>query len=112
MSKDYRKTSKLAIAGMIFAVAAPCLIIIYIFVTNGLNEPFKDIFEVLLNATATFPIIALLLSIAGVVVSLKKDMKGLIPGTIGLFLSIAEIIIFIITINDYLTRMQNYNPFV
>ena len=112
MSKDYRKTSKLAIAGMIFAVAAPCLIIICIFVTNGLNEPFKDIFEVLLNAAATFPIIALLLSIAGVVVSLKKDMKGLIPGTIGLFLSIAEIILFIIAINGFLTRMQNFNPFV
>jgi ABC-type methionine transport system permease subunit len=112
MSKDYRKTSKLAVAGMILAVAAPCLIILNILADNGLNNFFNDILNVLMNAAVAFPFIALLLSIAGVVVALKKDKKGLIPGTIGIFLSIAEIIFFITIISDFLTRMQNFNPFV
>lgn len=112
MMRDYRKTSKLAVAGMILAIAAPCLIALNFLANNGLNNFSNDILDVLMNAAAAFPFISLLLSIAGVVVALKKDKKGLIPGTIGIFLSIAEIICLIMAVSDYITRMQNFNPFV
>ena len=109
MSKDYRKTSKLAIAGLIFAVAAPCLAVLCIFFSvNGISG-FDD---ALALSVPAMPFIALLLSIAGVVVSKKNDMKGLIPGFVGLILSIVEILFLIISISSFLTRMQHFNPFV
>ncbi len=48
------------------------------------------------------PFIALPLSIAGMVIAKKKDRKGLVPGTIGLALSVIEIIFVVITFLGYL----------
>jgi len=107
MSKDNRKTSKLAIAGLIFAVAAPCYIALFILSElNGPNEFLQEIFNVLSNFVVTFPFIALLLSIAGVVVSIKKNKRGIIPGIVGLILSIAEILLLILAIGVFITRVQ------
>ncbi|MBO4636336.1 MAG: hypothetical protein J5685_04240 [Clostridiales bacterium] len=108
MSKDYRNTSKLAIAGLIFAVAAPCLFLLFAILADKGLAGFEDVLSFIM---AISPFIALILSIAGVVVSIRKNMKGIIPGTVGLILSIAEIIYFIAAIGNFLTRMQNYNPF-
>ena len=110
MIKDNRKTSKLAIAGLIFAVAEPCLCFLMIFPADGHNEILNEIINVLSNSLAIIPLIAIFLSIAGIVVSIKKDKKGVIPGIIGLILSIAEILILILSISSFLTRMQQYTP--
>ena len=108
MSKDYRNTSKLAVAGLIFAVAAPCLFLLFaITAGKGLAE-FENVLSSIIMLS---PFIALILSIAGIVVSIKKNKNGIIPGTVGLILSIAEIFILIAAIGNFLTRMQNYNPF-
>ena len=48
------------------------------------------------------PFIALPLSIAGMVIAKKKDRKGLVPGTIGLVLSVIEIIFVVITFLGYI----------
>ena len=102
MSKDNRKTCKLAIAGLIVAVVAPCLLVLFIFAVNGLNKYLDIILDLLVLLMLTIPFIALPLSIAGVVVSKKTNKKGIMPGIVGLILSIAEILFVIITIWAYL----------
>ena len=102
---DNRNTSKLAIAGLIGAVAVPCLAGLYaILAFNGLDLGLLPGFII------AIPFIALPLSLAGVIVSIMKDKKGKIPGLIGLTLSCIEIVLIIITISDTLTRMHDYTP--
>lgn len=108
MSKDNRNTSKLAIAGLIFAVAAPCLFILFAILANYRLTELENVLSFLFVIS---PFVALPLSIAGSVVAIKKDKKGIIPGAVGLILSIAEIILLFFAISNYLTRMQNFNPF-
>ena len=87
MSTDNGKTSKLAITGLIAAVAAPCLFILFIIAeVTGLDK--------------------------SLVVAKTKRKKGVIPGIVGLILSISEIIFLFVTISVYLKEMQNFNPFV
>ncbi len=103
MSKDDRKTSKLAIAGLIVAVAAPCQFFLFGLTNTCLNKYLDGILDGLLLLFLILPFIALPLSIAGVVVSKKRDRKGLIPGVVGLILSVAQILFVILTFCAYLT---------
>ena len=48
------------------------------------------------------PFLALPLSVAGMVISRKKNMKGIAAGTIGLILSVLEIIFVVVTFSAYL----------
>ena len=48
------------------------------------------------------PFLALPLSIAGVVISKSKERKGIAAGTIGLILSVLEIIFVVVTFSAYL----------
>jgi hypothetical protein len=101
MSKDDRKTSKLAIAGLIAAVAIPSLFFLCVLVFESLYKQLNGVLEVILLMLLILPFAALPLSIAGVVVSKKEDMKGLIPGIVGLILSAIEAILVIISIVAY-----------
>ena len=108
MSKDYRRTSKLAITGFICAVAGPCLTaLLAILMLSGISQNVEDVFAFILPP---LPFIALFSSIAGLFVSIKKDMKGELLGCIGSILSIAEIALLIFAISNFLTRMQGYIP--
>ena len=107
MIKDNRNTSKLAIAGLIGAIAAPCLAGLYaVLAVNGLDNNLGWLPGILF----VIPFIALPLSIAGVIVSIMKDKKGKISGLVGLTLSGIEIVLIIISISDTLTRMHDYTP--
>ena len=101
MSKDDRKTSKLAIAGLIAAVAMPSLFFLCVLVFESFYKQLNGALEIFLLLLIVLPFIALPLSIAGVVISKKKDRKGLILGTVGIILSAVEVILVIITIVAY-----------
>ena len=113
MSTDNGKTSKLAITGLIAAVAAPCLFILFIIAeVTGLAKSLPALVDMVSIIMPSLPFIALPLSIAGIVVAKTKRKKGVIPGIVGLILSISEIIFLFVTISVYLKEMQNFNPFV
>lgn len=102
MSKDDRKTSKLSIAGLIVAVAAPCLFFFFVIVIKCLDKYLDTILVCLVFSFLILPFAALPLSIAGVIISKKKNKKGLIPGIVGLILSVVEIALVISSIAAYL----------
>ena len=101
MSNNERKTSKLAIAGLIVSAAIPGLFFLCVLAFESLYKQLNGALEILMLLLIILPFIALPLSIAGVVISKKRNRKGLIPGTVGIILSAVEIIIVIITIIGY-----------
>ncbi len=102
MSNNDRKPSKLAIFGLIVSVAVPVLFFLCVLVFENLYKQLNGALEIFMLLLLILPFIALSLSISGVVVSKKKDRKGLIPGTVGLILSVIEIIFIVITFVAYL----------
>ena len=103
MSKDDRKTSKLAIAGLIVAIAIPSLFFLCVLVFESLYKQLNGALEILILILLMLPFIALPLSIAGVVVSKVKDRKGFLPGLVGLILSVVEVLFVVVTIVAYST---------
>ena len=103
MSKNKRKTSKLAIAGLTVAVAAPCLYFLCILAFASLNEELYGAWVIVMLLSLILPFLALPLCVAGVVISKQKDRKGFVPGLAGLILSVAEILFVVITIAAFLT---------
>lgn len=101
MSNNERKTSKLAIAGLIVSVIIPGLFFLCVLVFESFYKQLNGALEIFLLLLIVLPFIALPLSIAGVVISKKKDRKGLILGTVGIILSAVEVILVIITIVAY-----------
>ena len=101
MSNNERKTSKLAIAGLIVSVIIPGLFFLCVLVFESFYKQLNGALEIFLLLLIVLPFIALPLSISGVVISKKKDRKGLKLGTIGIILSAVEVILVIITIVAY-----------
>ena len=101
MSNNERKTSKLAIAGLIVSVAIPGLFFLCVLALESLCKLLNGALKILILLLIILPFLALPLSIAGVVISKKRNRKGLIPGTVGIILSAVEILIVIITIIGY-----------
>ena len=102
MSKSDRKTSKLAVLGMLLAVAVPVLFFLCILVIAGFYEKLSDALIIFMLLLLLLPFLALPLSVAGMVISRKKNMKGIAAGTIGLILSVLEIIFVVVTFSAYL----------
>lgn len=102
MSKKNRKTSKAAIAGLILAAATPCLFLISGLVLASNYEQLGDALIIFMLLLLVLPFLALPLSIAGVVISKSKERKGIAAGTIGLILSVLEIIFVVVTFSAYL----------
>ena len=102
MSKKNRKTSKAAIAGLILAAATPCLFLISVLVLASNYEQLGDALIIFMLLLLVLPFLALPLSIAGVVISKSKERKGIAAGTIGLILSVLEIIFVVITFSAFL----------
>lgn len=102
MSKNIRKTSKAAIAGLILAAATPCLFLISVLVLASNYEQLGDALIIFMLLLLVLPFLALPLSIAGVVISKSKERKGIAAGTIGLILSVLEIIFVVVTFSAYL----------
>ena len=102
MSKNNRKTSKAAIAGLILAAATPCLFLISALVLASNYEQLGDALIIFMLLLLVLPFLALPLSIAGVVISKSKERKGIAAGTIGLILSVLEIIFVVVTFSAYL----------
>lgn len=102
MSKNNRKTSKAAIAGLILAAAVPVLFFLCILVIAGFYEKLNDALIIFMLLLLVLPFLALPLSIAGVVISKSKERKGIAAGTIGLILSVLEIIFVVVTFSAYL----------
>ena len=102
MSKKNRKTSKAAIAGLILAAATPCLFLISVLVLASNYEQLGDALIIFMLLLLVLPFLALPLSIAGVVISKSKERKGIAAGTIGLILSVLEIIFVVVTFSAYL----------
>ena len=102
MSKSDRKTSKLAVLGMLLAVAVPVLFFICILVIAGFYEKLSDALIIFMLLLLLLPFLALPLSVAGMVISRKKNMRGIAAGTIGLILSVLEIIFVVVTFSAYL----------
>ena len=102
MSKKNRKTSKAAIAGLILAAATPCLFLISGLVLASNYEQLGDALIIFMLLLLILPFLALPLSIAGVVISKSKERKGIAAGTIGLILSVLEIIFVVVTFSAYL----------
>lgn len=102
MSKSDKKTSKLAVLGMLLAVAVPVLFFICILVIAGFYEKLSDALIIFMLLLLLLPFLALPLSVAGMVISRKKNMKGIAAGTIGLILSVLEIIFVVVTFSAYL----------
>ena len=102
MSKKNRKTSKAAIAGLILAAATPCLFLISVLVLASNYEQLADALIIFMLLLLVLPFLALPLSIAGVVISKSKERKGIAAGTIGLILSVLEIIFVVVTFSAYL----------
>lgn len=98
MSKDGRKTSKLAIAGLTIAVAAPCLFFISALALAGFYEELNGALIIFMLLLLLLPFVALPLSVAGVVISKQKDRKGFVPGLVGLILCVIEILFVVITV--------------
>ena len=102
MSKKNRKNSKAAIAGLILAAATPCLFLISVLVLASNYEQLGDALIIFMLLLLVLPFLALPLSIAGVVISKSKERKGIAAGTIGLILSVLEIIFVVVTFSAYL----------
>ena len=102
MSKKNRKTSKAAIAGLILAAATPCLFLISVLVLASNYEQMGDALIIFMLLLLVLPFLALPLSIAGVVISKNKERKGIAAGTIGLILSVLEIIFVVVTFSAFL----------
>ena len=102
MSKNNRKTSKASIAGLILAAATPCLFLISVLVLASNYEQLGDALIIFMLLLLVLPFLALPLSIAGVVISKSKERKGKAAGTIGLILSVLEIIFVVVTFSAYL----------
>ena len=102
MSKKNRKTSKAAIAGLILAAATPCLFLISVLVLASNYEQLGDVLIIFMLLLLVLPFLALPLSIAGVVISKSKERKGIAAGTIGLILSVLEIIFVVVTFSAFL----------
>ena len=102
MSKNNRKISKAAIAGLILAAATPCLFLISVLVLASNYEQLGDALIIFMLLLLVLPFLALPLSIAGVVISKSKERKGIAAGTIGLFLSVLEILFVVVTFSAYL----------
>ena len=102
MSKNNRKASKAAIAGLILAAATPCLFLISGLVLASNYEQLADALIIFMLLLLVLPFLALPLSIAGVVISKSKERKGIAAGTIGLILSVLEIIFVVVTFSAYL----------
>ena len=102
MSKKNRKTSKAAIAGLILAAATPCLFLISVLVLASNYEQLGDALIIFMLLLLLLPFLALPLSIAGVVISKSKERKGIAAGTIGLILSVLEIIFVVVTFSAFL----------
>ena len=102
MSKKNRKTSKAAIAGLILAAATPCLFLISGLVLASNYEQLADALIIFMLLLLVLPFLALPLSIAGVVISKSKERKGIAAGTIGLILSVLEIIFVVVTFSAFL----------
>lgn len=102
MSKSDRKTSKLAVLGMLLAVAVPVLFFICILVIAGFYEKLSDALIIFMLLLLLLPFLALPISVAGMVISRKKNMRGIAAGTIGLILSVLEIIFVVVTFSAYL----------
>ena len=102
MSKSDKKTSKLAVLGMLLAVAVPVLFFLCILVIAGFYEKLSDALIIFMLLLLLLPFLALPLSIAGMVISRKKNMKGKAAGTIGLILSVLESIFVVVTFSAYL----------
>lgn len=102
MSKNNRKTSKAAIAGLILAAATPCLFLISALVLASNYEQLGNALIIFMLLLLVLPFLALPLSIAGVVISKSKERKGIAAGTIGLILSVLEIIFVVVTFSAYL----------
>ena len=102
MSKKNRKTSKAAIAGLILAAATPCLFLISVLVLASNYEQMGDALIIFMLLLLVLPFLALPFSIAGVVISKSKERKGIAAGTIGLILSVLEIIFVVVTFSAFL----------
>lgn len=102
MSKKNRKSSKAAIAGLILAAATPCLFLISVLVLASNYEQLGDALIIFMLLLLVLPFLALPLSIAGVVISKNKERKGIAAGTIGLILSVLEIIFVVVTFSAFL----------
>ena len=102
MDNNDRKTSKLAIAGLVVSVAIPSFFFLCVLVFESLYKQLNGALEIFMLLLLILPFIALPLSIAGMVIAKKKDRKGLVPGTIGVALSVIEIIFVVITFLGYL----------
>ena len=102
MSKSDKKTSKLAVLGLLLAVAVPVLFFLCILVIAGFYEKLSDALIIFMLLLLLLPFLALPLSIAGMVISRKKNMRGVAAGTIGLILSVLEIIFVVVTFSAYL----------
>ena len=98
MSKDGRKTSKLAIAGLTIAVAVPCLFFISALAFTSIYKELNGALEIFMLLLLLLPFLALPLSVAGVVISKQKDRKGFVPGLLGLILCVIEILFVIVTL--------------
>ena len=102
MSKKNRRTSKAAIAGLILAAATPCLFLISVLVLASNYEQLGDALIIFMLLLLVLPFLALPFSIAGVVISKSKERKGIAAGTIGLILSVLEIIFVVVTFSAFL----------
>ena len=102
MSKSDKKTSKLAVLGLLLAVAVPVLFFLCILVIAGFYEKLSDALIIFMLLLLLLPFLALPLSVAGMVISRKKNMRGVAAGTIGLILSVLEIIFVVVTFSAYL----------
>jgi hypothetical protein len=97
MSKDGRKTSKLAIAGMTIAVAVPCLFFISALALARFYEELNGALIIFMLLLLLLPFAAFPLSIAGLIITIAKKKKGRAAAITGLVLSVAEILFVIVT---------------
>lgn len=107
MSKDGRKTSKLAIAGLTLAVAAPCLFFISALALARFYEELNGALIIFMLLLLLLPFAAFPLSIAGLIITIAKKKKGRAAAITGLVLSVAEILFVIVTAGAFLTYEKN-----
>ena len=97
MSKDSRKTSKLAIAGLTIAVAVPCLFFISALALARFYEELNGALIIFMLLLLLLPFAAFPLLIAGLIITIAKKKKGRAAAITGLVLSVAEILFVIVT---------------
>ena len=73
MDKKDRKTSKLAIAGLVVSVAIPSCFFLCVLVFESFYKQLNGALEIFMLLLLILPFIALPLSIAGMVIAKKKD---------------------------------------